>query len=319
MDIKNKIFTGDCRKVLGDFPADSVGVCITDPPYNYEFIGRDWNHEEIQRRVDRVKDSRTLVKNIPYGSGLAGGVRNKRWYERNRENILQYQAWCEEWGAPLFRACCPGALVAVFNSTRTVAHVQVALESVGFYARDCLVYRRASGIPKGLNVSAKLEKKGHPNAHQWDGWHSCLRNEWEAITVLQKPLDQNYTNTILKYGVGLFHAENGTGGFLSNIIERISTNGDQHVAGLHCTPKPLYLMRHLVELLVPDNPDVVVVDPFAGSGTTLLAAKQLGRTYVGIEMNQEYVELIDNRLSNAEPVASPTLSGGRSETLQLFG
>gem|GEM_PF-4598287 len=37
---------------------------------------------------------KTLVKNIPYGSGLAGGVCNRRWYERNRQNILDYQQWC---------------------------------------------------------------------------------------------------------------------------------------------------------------------------------------------------------------------------------
>jgi len=318
MDIKNKVFTGDCRKILDGFPADSVGVCITDPPYNYEFIGRDWNYQEIQRRLERVKDSKTLVKNIPYGSGLAGGVRNKRWYERNRENILQYQAWCEEWATPLFRACRPGALVAVFNSTRTVAHVQVALESVGFYARDILVYRRASGIPKGLNLAAKLAKKGHPDSQQWEGWHSCLRNEWEAIAVLQKPLDQNYTNTALKYGVGLFHAENGTGGFLSNILEGIPRNHDKQVAGLHCTPKPPALMRLLVELLVPANPDIIVLDPFAGSGTTLLAAKQLGRTYAGIEINAEYVKLIEKRLCNAEHAVPHTPTSGQSETPQLF-
>jgi len=319
MDIRNQVFTGDCRSILQDFPANSVGGCITDPPYNYEFIGRDWNHQEIRRRVERVQGSKTLVKNIPYGSGLAGGVRNRRWYERNRENILQYQAWCEEWGRPLFRACRPGALVAVFNSTRTVAHVQVALESVGFYARDCLVYRRASGIPKGLNLAAKLAKRGHPRAKQWEGWHSCLRNEWEAITVLQKPLDENYTNTVLKHGVGLFHAENGSGGFASNIIEGIPKNGDQRVAGVHCTPKPLLLMRRLVDLLVPNDPEILVVDPFAGSGTTLVAAKQLGRTYAGIEMNDEYVALIRDRLRDAEPLPSNAPAIGQSETLQLFG
>ena len=70
-------------------PDQSIAGCITDPPYNYEFIGRNWNKEEIDRRKDRVKDSSsTLVKNIPYGSGLAGGVRNAAWYKKNRDNIL---------------------------------------------------------------------------------------------------------------------------------------------------------------------------------------------------------------------------------------
>ena len=310
----NTVILGNCIEVLKTFPENSIGVCLTDPPYNYEFIGKDWDHEEIQRRVNRVQNSKTLVKNIPYGSGLAGGVRNKNWYEKNRENIFKYQKWCTEWGAELFRVCMPGAIVGVFNSTRTVAHVQVGLEGVGFYARDCLVYRRSSGIPKGLNLAAKLRQKGRHDAEQWNGWHSCLRNEWEAIAVLQKPLENNYTETLLKYGVGLFHAENGDGRFLSNIIENIprdEKDGEQ----VHCTPKPLALMEKLVEMFVPNNPDIIVLDPFAGSGTTLVAAKKLGRSFVGVEMNPEYVALIHKRL---EAIGVDGPKRGRPETLGLF-
>lgn len=86
-------------------PEGSVSACITDPPYNYEFIGHKWNAAEVERRIDRVKDSKTLVKNIPYGSGLAGGVRNARWYERVRQNILDYEQWCFEWATELLRVC----------------------------------------------------------------------------------------------------------------------------------------------------------------------------------------------------------------------
>jgi len=295
MDLVNKVFTGDCVDILKGLPEKWVGACITDPPYNYEFIGKDWDHAEITRRLRHVQDSRTLVKNIPYGSGLAGGVRNQRWYERNRKNILEYQDWCRDWGKEVYRVCKPGALVTVFNSTRTAAHVQVALESVGFYARDCIVYRRPSGIPKGLNVAAKLGQKGLTESNRWVGWHSCLRNEWEAIVVVQKPLQNNYVETVMKYGVGLFHVENGHG-FQSNIIENIPRDPDREQFNIHCTPKPIKLMERIIELCVPDDPDAVVLDPFAGSGTTLVAANNLGRTFVGIEINPEYVEIIRKRL-----------------------
>ena len=86
----NTILQGDCREVMKSLPDNYISACITDPPYNYEFIGHKWDDSEIKRRMDRVndKDSKTLVKNIPYGSGLAGGVRNARWYQKNRENIV---------------------------------------------------------------------------------------------------------------------------------------------------------------------------------------------------------------------------------------
>jgi len=295
----NQVLFGDCRSILPTLPEESIACCITDPPYNYEFIGRKWDHAEITRRIERIQDSSTLVKNIPYGSGLAGGVRNKRWYERNRENIVEYQRWCVEWGQAVFRVCRPGAVVAVFSSTRTFAHIQVALEEAGFYARDCLVYRRHSGIPKGLNLKKKLEKIGRSDAEDWDGWHTCFRSEWEAIAILQKPLINNYIETTEKTGLGPFKTINKDGSFQSNILEGFS-KGDDESFDAHCTVKPLALIRRLIELFVPKNPRNIVLDPFAGSGTTLVAARELGYSYVGIEIEESYIRLIKKRLADLE-------------------
>lgn len=309
MEIRNRVFLGDCREVLRDFPENSIAACITDPPYNYEFIGHKWDVDEIQRRLRRVKGtgSNTLVKNIPYGSGLAGGVRNERWYKRVRENILDYQAWCLEWARSVFRVCKPGALVLVFNSTRTAAHVQVALEDAGFYARDCIVYRRHSGIPKGLNAAIKLKRMGRPDYKRWEGWHSCLLNEWEAIVVVQKPLINNYLETLLEYNVGLFHVMNSNESFQSNIIEDISRE-EMRKYNMHCTVKPLALMEKLVSLVVPPLEDNIVLDPFAGSGTTLVAAQRLNRAFVGIEIVPEYVKITEKRLSEASSLAKGELT-----------
>ncbi|HLO51569.1 MAG TPA: site-specific DNA-methyltransferase, partial [Kamptonema sp.] len=265
--------------------------------YNYEFIGHKWDDSEIKRRIGRInsKKNKTLVKNIPYGSGLAGGIRNERWYQRNRNNILEYEKWCLDWGKELFRICKPGATVLVFNSTRTVAHVQVALENAGFYARDILVYKRPSGIPKGVNIKQQLEKKGYENSEKWDGWHSCLRNEWEAICVLQKPLVNNYIETLLEYGTGLFYTKEDLGGFQSNILDGLQREKTEDF-NVHCTVKPIALMRKLVEIFVPRLDNSILIDPFAGSGTTLVAAKELGISYVGIEIVPDYIEIIKKRL-----------------------
>lgn len=291
----NTIVLGDCFDVFKDLDNDSIACCITDPPYNYEFIGRTWDDKEISRRIDRAKESKsTLVKNIPYGSGLAGGVRNAKWYEKNRNNILEYQSWIEAWGNALFRVMKPGALALIFNSTRTVAHIQVALENAGFYARDIIVWRRNSGIPKGINVAKKLEKMGDSNAQDWSGWHSCLRNEWEAIAVVQKPLINNYIETLEKYHVGLFQAKE-TVGFQSNIIENIKREVLDDF-NTHPTVKPLELMEKLIRLTVPKGYGNIVLDPFAGSGTTLVAAQKMGVDYLGIEINQEYVDIANKRL-----------------------
>lgn len=66
------------------------------------------------------------------------------------------------------------------------------------------------------------------------------------------------------------------------------------VNGEHPTTKPLPLVRKLVELFT-DKQDVIL-DPFMGSGTTLRAAKDLGRRAVGCELNERYCEIAANRL-----------------------
>ena len=294
----NKIYNEDCITGMKKLDKDSIATCITDPPYNYEFIGQNWDSEEIDRRLEKSnsKNSSTLVKNIPYGSGLSGGVRNKRWYQRNRENVLEYQQWVEEWGKELIRVMKHGGLVFVFNSTRTIAHVQIALENAGFYTRDIIVWRRNSGIPKGLNVAQRLKKDGNDNYKDWQGWHSALRNEWESILVVQKPLVNNYINTLKNYGVGLFNAKDESG-FKSNIIEGIKREKKDEF-NFHPTVKPVQLIKYLLELSTPKNNNNIVLDLFMGSGTTAVACEELGYNYIGYEINEDYIKIANERIKN---------------------
>ncbi|MFD1444301.1 DNA methyltransferase, partial [Thermoactinomyces vulgaris] len=62
----------------------------------------------------------------------------------------------------------------------------------------------------------------------------------------------------------------------------------------HPTVKPTDLMAWLIRLITP--PGGIVLDPFAGSGSTLVAAKREGFNYVGIEKEAEYVKIANERL-----------------------
>ncbi len=62
----------------------------------------------------------------------------------------------------------------------------------------------------------------------------------------------------------------------------------------HPTVKPIALMEYLIKMVTPKGG--IVLDPFAGSGSTLVAAKQNGFNYIGIEMTEEYIPIIEARL-----------------------
>jgi site-specific DNA-methyltransferase (adenine-specific) len=65
-------------------------------------------------------------------------------------------------------------------------------------------------------------------------------------------------------------------------------------SGFHPTQKPIRLMQTLIELTT--QPDQVVLDPFCGSGSTLVAAHRSQRQYLGYELDQRYVQIAQQRL-----------------------
>ena len=68
--------------------------------------------------------------------------------------------------------------------------------------------------------------------------------------------------------------------------------------GKHPTQKPLVIMRYLIETLT--NPNDIVLDPFMGSGSTCVAAKQVGRRYIGIELCEEYYNIASARIEKTK-------------------
>ena len=67
----------------------------------------------------------------------------------------------------------------------------------------------------------------------------------------------------------------------------------------HPTVKPISLMKYIIKLLAPPG-SPILLDPFAGSGSTLIAAKELGIRAIGIELNEEYAEIAQKRIENWE-------------------
>lgn len=108
------------------------------------------------------------------------------------------------------------------------------------------------------------------------GWR--YRPAYENILVLSKSKDKyNFYDTSRK---------------CSNVLEFSKIVPKK---GMHPTQKPVPLMEHLIKIHSLEGD--IVLDPFAGSGTTALAAANLGRHYIGIEISEEYCEMAERRLA----------------------
>ena len=103
---------------------------------------------------------------------------------------------------------------------------------------------------------------------------------------------------------------NDKGRFPSNVMGEIAghqkyfycpkvTQRERMSFNTHPTVKPVELMKYLVRLVAP--PRAHILDPFAGSGSTGMACKELGRDFTGIELDPDYVKIANQRIS-----ATPT-------------
>lgn len=83
--------------------------------------------------------------------------------------------------------------------------------------------------------------------------------------------------------------------FKSIIYQAKASKSERGYGNVHPTVKPIALMEYLIKMVTPKGG--VVLDPFAGSGSTLVAAKQNGYQYIGIEMTEEYIPIIEARIN----------------------
>ncbi len=92
----------------------------------------------------------------------------------------------------------------------------------------------------------------------------------------------------------------------SDTIRSYSHTPDEHRDNTHPCPKPIKFVRKLVDRIAP-SPSDTILDPFMGSGTTGVAAIQLGHKFIGIEMNGDYLAIAKRRIAEARPDFQLTL------------
>jgi len=129
--------------------------------------------------------------------------------------------------------------------------------------------------------------------------------------MAQKPADKTYLNNMLKNEVGLFNTNVRIGDnmypanvftidSINELIDRAfllpkPTKKEKGEYNDHKTVKPLAIREYLIKLSAFSK-NAVVLDPFVGSGTTAVAAKKLGKNYIGIDANEKYVKISEKRI-----------------------
>ena len=294
---ENQILCGDSIELVKQLPDNSVHLILSDIPYG---IGLDdW---------DVLHDN----KNSAYGGNSpaqdkAGKVFRKRgkpingWSEADRQIPIEYYNWCSMWASEWLRVIKPGGSVFVFAGRRYAHRCISALEDSGFNFRDLLGWVRERAVHRAQRLSVVYDRRGDDeNSVKWGGWRvGNLKPSFEPIIWAFKPYKITIADNVLDHEVGAYNQEvlMRYFGKVDNIFECSPLSGDK---GLHDAQKPLNLMEALVELVT--LPGQTVLDPFAGSGTTALAAKNLGRNYIVFEQSQDLCDIIRNRIETKSQI-----------------
>lgn len=304
----NTLIQGDGISGVTELADQSIHLILSDIPYG---IGVDeWD-------VLHANTNSALLGTSP-AQLRAGAVFKRRgkplngWSEADRKIPLAYQQWCASFASQWLRILKPGASAIVFAGRRLAHRCIVAFEEAGFTLKDQLAWLRESAPHRAQRVSAIFERRGDTiNSSRWIGWRvGNLRPKFEPILWFVKPypIGTTIADNILEYGVGAFNET----AFITyeNSPDNILRSGySRDECGLHVAQKPIKLLQTLIELTT--QREQTVLDPFCGSGSTLVAAKMLDRYYIGFEINPSSVAIAKQRLApNLFELASTHVASG---------
>ncbi|MEK7563878.1 MAG: site-specific DNA-methyltransferase [Patescibacteria group bacterium] len=293
----NVFLNEDCVSGIKEIPNDSIHLILSDIPYG---IGaEEWD-------VMHDNQNSAYLGSSP-AQKVAGAVFKKRgkplngWSEADKKIPYEYYDWCKQWASDWYRILKPGGTAFIFAGRRLSHRCAAALEDAGFTFKDSLCWLRQRAPHRAQRLSVVYDRRGdEKNTQDWEGWRiGNLRPIYEPILWFTKPykIGTTVADNVLMHGVGAYNQD----AFLKyvrepdNILDCGFTPKENKI---HPTQKPLLLMQALIELATQRNQ--IVLDPFAGSGSTLVAAEQLGRKYIGFENNHEYFNLAQERLGKVE-------------------
>jgi site-specific DNA-methyltransferase (adenine-specific) len=262
-----RLYQGDSVELMNQFPEQQFDLIFADPPYF-------------------LSNGGFTCKN-----GKRAAV-NKGGWDVSR-GVEEDHAFTTAWLKACQRVLKPTGTIWVSGTQHVIFSVGFAMQRLGY---------------KLLNTVTWYKPNASPNLACRYFTHSSELLIWASPKPAAK-LQHTFNYAKMK-------AENG--GKQMRDVWALPRTGDEELAadesgrvwtmtaprreekahGSHPTQKPVSLLERVIEASTPE--DALILDPFNGSGTTGVASLKLGRRYVGIDMDEKYLELSKKRLAEVE-------------------
>ncbi len=267
-----RLYRADCFDWLAAREPNTVHACVTDPPYGLV----EYSEKELTKR----QNGKGGIWRIP--PSFDGHKRSPlpRFTVLGEEERQQLRAFFKRFGLLLNRVLVPGGNVVIASNPLLAHVVASAMSEAGMELRGTIV-----------RLTMTMRGGDRPkNAHEeFPGVSVMPRSMFEPWVVLRRPLEGRVQDNLRKWKTGGFRRISDEKPFGDVIKSSPTTKGERKIAP-HPSLKPQDFLRRIVRAALPLG-EGIVLDPFAGSGSTLAAANAVGYESIGVEMSGNYVEI----------------------------
>lgn len=257
----DRLLTGDCLPLLASLPRESVDLVFADPPFN---IGHKYDVYEDCKSVD------------------------------------EYLAWSKRWINQIARVLKPAGTFWLAIGDEFAAELKVAAtRTTGFFLRSWVVWHYTFGV----NCTRKFTRSHtHLLYFVKDPKSFTFNDETIRVPSWRQQHGDKRANPKgrIPDDTWILRPQDAPESFAADHdtwhVPRVCGTHKERV-GWHGCQMPERILERIMRAC--SNPGDTVLDPFAGSGTTLVVAKKLGRRYLGCELSADYARLAQDRLDAA--------------------
>jgi site-specific DNA-methyltransferase (adenine-specific) len=291
---RSRLFEADCIAWLGQQPENSIHAVVTDPPYGLV--------EYTSTQQEKLRLGKGGIWRIP--PSFDGTKRSPlpRFTVLSTDDLEALARFFFDWSRVLLPVLAPGANVVVASNPLLSYVVSGALARAGLERRGEIV-RLVMTMRGGDRPKAAHE--------EFFGVSVMPRSMWEPWLLFRKPIEGRVQDNLRKWKTGGFRRPSKDRPF-GDVIPSAPTNKSERSLAPHPSLKPQAFLRTLVRGVLPLG-EGIVLDPFAGSGSTLAAAEAVGYESIGIENDSRYFEVA----CKAIPKLTTFKNGGNYELLSL--
>jgi DNA modification methylase len=293
---KAKLYHEDCFTWLQRRRRSSIHGVVTDPPYGLV--------EYTATELTKLRNGHGVgVWRLPPNFDGYERAPLPRFTELSDKDIERLYEYFQEWGRLLLPVLVPGAYVMVASNPLLEHMLLHALHSVGFERRGQII--RLVHTMRG----GDRPKYAH---EEFPGVSVMPRSMHEPWVLFRKPVEQTVRENLRQWKTGALRRPSDAQPFTDVIRASPATRAERRIA-THPSLKPQTFLRQVVHAILPLGAGVVL-DPFAGSGSTLAAAQAIGYRSIGVEIDADYVKTAKEAipaLARFQPSSSgQRLSGG---------